>query len=397
MRKEALAAIVGMGCTPYGDHYDATAEDLLVEACWEAFEDAGVGPEDIQAAWLGGGITGQTLAHALKLDFVPVSRVENWCATGSDTLRNAILAVRSGEYDVVLAAGVVARSDRYRDPRRRNGVFSGGPAGEWFWGEELEFGGPPAGTFATFATRYMHHYELSYEQLKLALGSIALKNYGNGLLNPKAALHVKLDMDGYLAAPMISWPLGLHDCCVMPFGAAAAVVVSEQVARRFRDDYVRVTGVGMSVGTKRYRMDPDYDWVHFPENVIAARRAYEQAGIADPLREIDVACLHDAFTVVELVTTEDLGFAPRGRGGDYARDGVFLRDGELAINTNGGLKSFGHGVGSSGLHKAYEVYKQLQGKCGERQVKGARVGLTHDQGGYPGTYTSVVTIFEIRD
>jgi acetyl-CoA C-acetyltransferase len=388
-------AIVGMGCTAYGDHYNKTGEDLLVEACYEAFEDAGVDQHDIQAAWLGGGITGQTLSHALKLDFVPTTRVENWCATGSDTLRNAVHAVAGGFYDVALVAGYVTKSEALH---HANGIYGGGPAGSWFFGEETSFAGPPAGTFATFATRYAHHYELTYDQLKAGLGAIAVKNYANGLLNPKAALHRKVDMKAYLEAPMISWPLGLHDCCVMPSGAAAAVITRAELAPKFRDDYVLIRGLGMSVGTKQGRLDPEYDWVHFEENVIAARGAYQMAGITDPLREIDLACVHDAFTVVELAAYEDLGFAPRGEGGQYVQAGTFNLDGELAVNPNGGLKSFGHGVGSSGIHKTYEVYKQLQGKCEARQVKGSpTLGLTHDQGGYPGTYTTVVTVLSTRD
>lgn len=385
-------AIIGMGCTKYDDHYDKSGEDLLVEACYEAFEDAGVDQKDIEAGWLGGGITGQNLSHALKLNFVPTTRVENWCATGSDTIRNAALAVAGGFYDLVLVAGFVTKTDSHRQGQ---GIYNGGPAGEWFFGEETSFAGPPAGTFATFATRYAFHYSLNYDQLKAGLGAIAIKNYAHGMLNPKAALHRRLDMKTYLEARMISWPLGLHDCCVMPSGAAAAILTRAELAPRFRDDYVLIRGIGMSVGTKQGRLDPDYDWVHFEENVLAGQSAYKMAGITNPLQEIDVACVHDAFTVVELATYEDLGFAPRGQGGNYAKEGVFSLGGELPVNTNGGLKSFGHGVGSSGIHKAYEVYKQLQGKAGERQVKGAKLGLTHDQGGYPGTYTSVITILGI--
>lgn len=394
---ESLAnqvAIVGMGCTTYGDHYDKTGEDLLVEACYEAFEDAGVDQKDIQAAWLGGGITGQNLSHALKLDFVPTTRIENWCATGGDTIRNAALAVAGGFYDVALVAGFTTKPEAQRADL---GIYGGGPAGLWYQGEETSFSGPPAGTFATFATRYAHHYELTYDKLKEALGSIAVKNYDNGSKNPRAALQKKVDMEAYLKAPMISWPLGLHDCCVMPSGAAAAVITRADIASKFRDDYVVLAGLGMSVGTKVGRLDPDYDWVHFEENVRAANTAYDMAGIKTPFKEIDVACVHDAFTVVELAVYEDLNFAPRGEGGDYSIGGAFKIDGELSVNPNGGLKSFGHGVGSSGIHKTYEVYKQLQGKQGDRQVKNATVGLTHDQGGYPGTYTTVISVLRTRD
>ncbi len=387
-------AIVGMGCTKYGDHFDLTGEDLLVEACYEAFEDAGIDQSAVQAAWLGGGITGQNLSHALKLDFIPTTRVENWCATGGDVIRNAALAVAGGFCDVALVAGVVSKPDQQTHDQ---GIFGGGPAQAWYAGEETSFAGPPAGTFATFATRYAHHYGLSYDQLKEALGSISLKNYANGSLNPKAALQKKIDMATYLNAPMISWPLGLHDCCCMPSGAAAAVITRADQAARFRDDYVLFSGIGMAAGTKVCRLDTDYDWVHFEENVRAASVAFDMAGIRDPLRDVDVACVHDAFTVVELGVYEDLGFAPRGEGGAYSLSGTFALDGELSVNPNGGLKSFGHGVGSSGIHKTYEVYKQLQGKCGARQVQGPTVGLTHDQGGYPGTYTTIISVLRTRD
>ncbi len=383
-------AIIGMGCTKYDDHYDKSGEDLLVEACYEAFADAGVDQKDIQAGWLGGGITGQTLAHALKLNFVPVTRVENWCATGSDVFRNAAAFVAGGLYDVVLVAGFAARGDA-------GGNAGGGPAGQWFLGEETAFAGPPAGTFSTFVTRYMHHYGLSYEQVKKGLGSIAIKNYHNGNLNPKAYFHKEIDMKQYMEAPMIAWPFGLHDCCVMPNGAAAAVITTPELAKKFRSDYILLKGSGMSVGTKRGRIDTNYDWVHFDENVHAAKLAYQDAGIKNPLKELDVIAMHDAFTVVELAFYEDMGLAPRGKGGEYAAAGVFSLEGELPVNTNGGLKSFGHGGGSAGIHKTYEVYKQLQGKCDARQVKGATLGMIHDQGGYPGTYTVGLHVFGTRD
>ncbi len=386
-------AIIGMGCTKYDDHYDKTGEDLLVDACHEAFADAGIGPNDIQAGWLGGGITGQTLAHALKLNFVPVTRIENWCATGSDTFRNAAAFVAGGLYDMVLVAGFTAASDA---GEKGHALDTGGSWG-WLVGEETTFSMNAPGTFSTFVTRYMHHYGLSYEQVKTGLGSIAIKNYHNAMLNPKAWLHKEIDMKTYMNAPLISWPLGLHDCCCSPHGAAAAVITTPEIAKKFRDDYILLKGNGMSVGTKRGRVWNGYDWVHFDENIHAAKLAYETAGIKNPLKELDVITMHDAFTVVELAFYEDMGLAPRGHGGEYAAAGVFSLEGELPVNTNGGLKAFGHGGGSSGIHKTYEVYKQLQGKCDARQVKDATLGMTHDQGGYPGTYTVVLNVFGTRD
>ncbi|MBI3953586.1 MAG: acetyl-CoA acetyltransferase [Chloroflexi bacterium] len=392
-------AIIGMGCTPYGDHYDKGTEDLLVEACGEAFEDAGVGPRDIQAAWLGNlgdnTLGGQPLGSALKLDFIPISRVENACATGGDAFRNAAGFVAGGLFDMVLVAGVTHGEGAEAGPR--NGYALGGPPGTYRHGQNATYSGAPASTFSTFATRYAHRYGLSFEQLKQGLGAIAIKNYHNGAMNPKAWLHKEITFDQYMNAPWIAWPLGLHDCCAMPDGAAAAIITTPEIAQGLRSDYVLLRGLGMSVGNMDGRLNPQYDWVHFPENVRAGQVAYQMAGIADPLHELDLACIHDAFTVVELCVYEDLAWAPRGKGGDLARSGVFDLEGELAVNPNGGLKSFGHGGGSSGIHKLYEVYKQLQGKCGPRQVKNASVGLTHDQGGLPGIYTTVINILSTRD
>ncbi|MSQ33611.1 MAG: acetyl-CoA acetyltransferase [Dehalococcoidia bacterium] len=387
-------AIVGAGCTPHRQWWDKSGDDLLIEACWEAFEDAGIGPKDIQAGWLGGGITGQTLAHALQLDFIPVTKVDNWCATGGDVIRNAAMAVAGGFYDIVLATGF-SKSDKLA---LRGNIYEGGSSGTWLHGQNVTFAGPAGGTFATFVPRYMHHYGVSYEDAKRGLGAIAVKNYANGALNPKAFLRKAVTMEEYLNAPMLTWPLSLHDTCSMPDGAAALILTTPEIAQKLRPDYVLLKGLGMSVGTKQGQLDTKYDWVHFPEAVLAGRQAYEMAGIRNPLKELDLACVHDAFTVVELVIYEDLGWAPRGQGYKYVQEGVFDRvEGELAVNPNGGLKSFGHGGGGSGLHKAYEVYKQLQGKAGERQVKNASLGLAHDQGGYPGTYTVVIDIWGTRD
>ncbi len=392
-------AIIGMGCTRYDDHFDKTREDLLVEACDEAFKDAGIEAKDIQAAYLAqAGDTGQPLAHALKLNFIPVSRVENWCATGGDIIRNAAHAVAAGLYDLVLIAGVKSDTDAgggKRDPNEDPAPT--GPYGEWVLGQETTFAFNAVGTFATVATRYMKHYGLTYEQLKTGLGSIAVKNYRNGMLNPRAWLHKDVSMKDYMEGRTLAWPLGLHDACCQPNGAAAAIITTTELAKKFRSDYIVLKGNGMSVGNKLGQLDPNYDFVHFDENLYAAKMAYADAGIRTPLKELDVITMHDAFTVVELGFYEDMGLAPRGHGGEYAAAGVFSLEGELPINTQGGLKSFGHGGPSSGIQKAYEVYKQLQGKSGQRQVKGATLGMTHDQGGYPGTYSVVLNVWGTRD
>ncbi|MFQ5539740.1 MAG: acetyl-CoA acetyltransferase, partial [Candidatus Binatia bacterium] len=166
-----------------------------------------------------------------------------------------------------------------------------------------------------------------------------------------------------------------------------------ELAKKFRDDYILVKGIGMAVGGQQGQLQDDYDFVHFEENVRACKMAYDEADIKDPLEEIDMAMVHDCFTITELVITEDLGFAPRGKGPEYHKAGTFDMHGELAINIDGGLKCFGHPIGASGIRMIYEVYKQLQGKAGPRQRKNPRLGLTHNLGGRPGSFTCTVAIF----
>ncbi len=380
-------AIVGMGCTKFGERWEVDGIDLLVEACYEAYEDAGIEPDDIQAAWLGTVgtfATGQPLARALKLDYVPITRVENACATATDAFRNAAYAVAAGIYDVVLAAGVEKLKDT---------GFTGLSLAEAA-GSNVDPPVPPPSQFAMVATRYFHHYGLSYEEGKKTLAQIAVKNHYNGSLHPKAHLRREITVEQALKAPMIAWPLGLFDCCGVSDGAAAAIITRPDIARGMNPDYVLVKGLGVAVGGMQGLLLDDYDFVHFPENVNAARRAYEEAGIKDPRQEIDLAEVHDCFTITELVIYEDLGFSPRGKAREDVEAGSFtLREGDLPINPDGGLKCFGHPIGASGLRMIYEVYKQLQGKAGDRQLKKADIGLTHNLGGMPGSFTCSVAVF----
>jgi len=379
-------AIVGMGCTKFGERWDSNLEDLLVEAAYEAYEDAGIEPKQIQAAWFGtmySGLSGQILAHALKLGYIPITRVENYCATGTDAFRNACYAVAAGIYDIVMVAG----GEKLKDlpytglpmPQPKGTLVHPAPA-------------PPV-QFALAATRYFYHYGLSYEEGKRALARIAVKNHRNGALNPKAHFQREITLEQAMNAPMIAWPLGLFDCCGVSDGAAVAIITRPEIAKSFRDDYLLVKGLGVVCAGRQGQLQDDYDFVHFPENVNAARIAYEEAGIKDPLKEIDHAMVHDCFTITELIIYEDLGFAPRGKGPEYVQAGVFDMDGELAVNIDGGLKCFGHPIGASGIRMIYEVYKQLQGKAGKRQRKDPQIGLTHNIGGLPGSFTTAIGIF----
>lgn len=378
-------AIVGMGCTRFGELWDKGPEDLLVEAVTEALADAGIGPEKVDAYWLGtlsSGNSGLTLSVPLKTRYKPVTRVENFCATGSEAFRNAAHAVAAGVYDVVVAVGVEKLKDSgysglvaNLDAADRTGPNLTAPA-----------------AFALLAPAYFAKYGLDPRQGKEVLARIAWKNHKNGALNPRAQYQKEVPLDVILKAPMVAEPLGIYDCSGVADGAAAAVIVRAEDARRFRPDPVYVKAMAVAAGPGHGGLHQDYDFTTIRENVHAAQEAYRQAGITDPRRQIDLAEVHDCFTPTELILYEDLGFSERGKGWQDALSGVFDLGGELPVNPDGGLKSFGHPVGASGLRMMYEVYLQVQGRAGERQIPGARLGLTHNLGGLPWQSVAFVSI-----
>lgn len=375
-------AIVGMGCTKFGERWDMGVEDLLVEAAYEAFEDAGIQPKDIQAAWLGtvfSGVTAITLSP-LELQYIPMTRVENMCATGSEAVRAASYAVAAGACDIALAIGVEKLKDSGQTGVKGPALVGDNPDGSSGIGSGFS---APA-SFAYLGTRYFHQYGLEPDYGKRLLAEIAVKNHYNGSLNPKAHFQNRLTVEQVVRAPIVAWPLGLYDCCGVSDGAAAAIVVRADMAKNFRADPIHIKALAITVGARQGCMRQDYDYVHIEENVIASRMAYDQAGIRDPRKELSLAEVHDCFTCHELILYEDLGFSPRGRAKDDIEAGTFKLTGELPVNTDGGLKCFGHPLGASGLRMMYEVYKQLQGRGGPRQVKNPRLGLTHNLGGNAG-------------
>lgn len=381
-------AIVGMGCTKFGELWDKSPEDFMVDACYEAFEDAGLESKDIQAAWfasLVSGSTGSRLANAIKLDYVPVTRVENFCCGGTEALRNACYGVASGAYDIVLAVGV----EKLKDHLGGFGQCITAP----FDSSKVEVDLPPANFFAQFAVRYFHHYGISMEDGKKILAKIAVKNHHNGMMSPKAHLRREITEEQVLKSPVISWPLNLFDCCGLSDGGAAAILTTPEIARTLKDDYILIKGLALANGNGAGLLDTDYGFTSMPENVKCSLMAYEQAGIKAPREEIDLAIVHDCFTIHELILYEDLGFSPRGKACEDVEAGTFTLEGDLPVNTDGGLKCFGHPLSASGLRMAYEVYKQLQGKAGERQVKDPKIGLTHNLGGLPTYFNCAVAIF----
>ena len=382
-------AIIGMGCSKFGERWDVGAGDLAIESAYEAYEDAGVGPKDIQACWVGqmyapvNGIAGSTVADALKLTNIPVIRNENWCTAGHIALIEAALAVAAGMYDVVMAIGVEKLKDT---------GYPGLGTGRGM-SPVYEARRTAPGSFGLIATSYFEKYGLSMEEGKETIGKIAVKNHRNGSMSPKAHFQNVVTLEKVVKAPIIAYPLGLFDCCGNSDGSACAILTRTDMAKNFRENPVYIKGFGISMDAVLPHSRPDFGWTSFEALKTSSRNAYEMAGIKNPREEIDVAEVHDCFSITELAIYEDFGFSPRGKAKDDIDSGFFELEGGLPVNTDGGLKCFGHPVGASGLRMTYEIYKQLQEKTdlSERQIKNAHRGLSHTFGGPP--QLSAVAIF----
>jgi acetyl-CoA C-acetyltransferase len=383
-------AIVGMGCTNFGEHWDKGVDDLLVEAVKEASTTSGIPLADVDAFWLGtlaSGLSGLTLSRPLKLDYKPVTRVENFCATGSESFRNACYAVASGAYDMVMATGV----EKLKDSGYSGLVvdFDGGD------GTTAAMTAPAM--FSLLAPAYAKKYGVDPQELKDVMARIAWKNHQNGAKNPLAQFRKAVAKEAICASPLVAGQLGVFDCSGVADGAAAAIVVRAEDAGRYTDRPLYVKGLSFVAGNAAGNMDPDYDFTTFPEVVRSARDAYAQAGVTDPRAEIAMAEVHDCFTPTELVLMEDLGFAERGFGWKEVLAGTFDLDGDLPVNPDGGLKAFGHPIGASGLRMMYECWLQLRGEAPpDRRIKtveqGKTLALTHNLGGQPGECVSFVSV-----
>lgn len=383
-------AIIGMGISQFGELWDKSVDDLVIDAATDALEDAGVETKDIQAAWLGtfdSGYTGQVLSSSLQLQYIPITRVENACATGIETIRNASFGLMAKAYDLVLVVGVEKMKDvGFGGLLGAPGVFH--PV----YGAQAS----APGRYALAATRYFERYGIKPEDGKRLLAMISSKSHYNGARNPKAHLRREVSVDQVMNAPMIAWPLGLFDCCGVTDGASAAVLCRAEDAGNYKkkDEYVTVKGIGLSVGPGWGKERADYDYTHWPETESAAKMAYEQSGIKDPRKELDLAEVHDCFSIAELIAIESLGFCDHGKAKEDIEAGSFTLEGDLPVNPSGGLKSFGHPIGASGCREVSELYNQMLGRADlpERQLKNPRLGLVHNQGGHPGRFMAGVCI-----
>jgi acetyl-CoA C-acetyltransferase len=382
-------AIIGMGCTKFGERWDKGPEDLMADAVEEALEDAGIEKKDIQAAWMGNQQTEVSLGHSacplaqtLKLPYIPVSRVENLCASGTESLRGATYAVASGACDIALAVGV----EKIKDigfgglPRCNEDLMAIGTKARIIFPTWVN---PNAGSFAMMAVRYFDRYGISIEDGRKTLAKISVKSHKNGSKSPKAHLRREISVDDVLNAPVISYPLGLFDCCGVSDGSAAAIVVRADMAKNFRSDPVYVKALQVAGDSGQSLLHNSYDYTHVETTRRAATAAYKEAGIRNPREEISMIEVHDCFSITEFVTYEDLLISETGKARNDVEDGFYELDGKIPCQPDGGLKCFGHPIGASGLRMIYEMYKQLQGKAEARQIKDPRLGLTHNLGGQP--------------
>ena len=382
-------AIIGMGCTRFTEHWDKGLDDLLIEASGAAFRSAGLTKQEIDAYWFGtaqSAMSGIALARPLQLEGKPVTRVENYCATGSEALRQACYAVASGAYDSAMAIGAEKVKDSGMQGLNAFPVPNDGTARTL----------TAAAMFSMVAPAYAQKYGVDRTELKRVLARIASKNHANGAKNPLAQFRKEMSVEQLCAMPTVAGDLSVFDCAGVADGAAAAIVVRAEDAHRYTDKPLYIKALSMVAGNGSGLMDPSYDYTTFPEIVACARDAYAQAGVTDPRTELAMAEVHDCFTPTELVLMEDLGFCERGAAWKEIEAGCFDLDGDLPVNPDGGLKSFGHPTGASGLRMMYEAWLQLRGDApDERRIStyGKRnLALTHNLGGYPGEMVSFISI-----
>jgi acetyl-CoA C-acetyltransferase len=388
-------AIIGMGCSKFGERWDMGAEELMVEAFEECIADAGIEKKDIGAAWLGTcfesinvGRSATPLSLTLRLPFIPVTRVENFCATGTEAFRGAVYAVASGAYDICLALGVEKLKDTgYGGLPSFVGSDSGTLTWQWF----PNITAP--GSFAQLASAYGAKYNVSDRDIKEAIAHVSAKSHANGVKNPKAHLRKAVTKEQIMASPIIAHPLGLFDCCGVSDGAACAIVTTPEIAKKLgKKDLVSVKALQLALSSGEEMGFNDWDGDHFMTTSKASTMAYQEAGITDPRKEISMMEVHDCFSITELVTMEDLHISERGNAWRDVLDGVYDIDGEVPCQVDGGLKCFGHPIGASGLRMIYEMYLQLHGRAGERQLENPTFGLTHNLGGFPAMNVCSISI-----
>jgi acetyl-CoA C-acetyltransferase len=379
-------AIIGVGITKFGELWDVSFRQIMMEAGARAIEDAKIDGKQIDAMYVGNMSAGQLIRQehisALIADHaglvpIPSTRVEGACASGGLALRQAIIAVASGIHDFVVAAGIEKMTDVLAE--QATGALAAAADQEW----EVYEGATFPGLYALMARRHMYEFGTTEEQMAM----VAVKNHHNACLNPCAQYHTEVTVDSVLKSSPVALPLKLLDCSPITDGAACVIVAPAEKARKFNDIPILIAGTGQASDNISLHSRPSLTSLRAASE--AAKKAYKMAGVGP--NDIDLAEVHDCFTIAEIMAIEDLDFCKKGEGGKVTQEGETAIGGRIPVNTSGGLKGKGHPVGATGIAQAVEIVQQLRGEAGKRQVNGAEVGLAHNVGGSGGT--AVVHIF----
>ena len=369
--------VVGVGMAPFGKYAEKSVLDLGKEACKEAFEDCNASPKDVEVAFCGAAgllddqlasTPGQKILRQVGITKIPIFNLESACASSSVALHNAWNFVASGVCDVALVAGIEKMTGKSREERLAS-MSKGSDI-------EIERGLTFPGVFGIAARRHMHEFGTKREQIAL----VSVKNHKHAVYNPKAMYRKELTVEEVLSSPLIADPLTLYECSPMCDGAAAAIIASEDIAKKLSDTPIKIEASVYVTG--EYSPDPRNSFVMFEPTVRARNIAYRKAGIENPIRDIDLAEVHDCFAIAEIIHYEDLGFCRKGEGGKLVEEGVTWLGGNLPVSVSGGLLSKGHPLGATGVAQIVEIVEQLRGEAGKRQVDNAEVGLAHCLGGF---------------
>lgn len=383
-------SVIGIGETKMGKLPDKSLRELILEAGNKAIADAGIEREEIQALYIGNfnGSYWSTQSHmgalaseVLGLGSIPTLRTEGACASGSLAFRQGLFAVASGLYDVVLIGGVEKMTHKATE------IITTGLASAADLEYEVNLGATFPSLFAMIANRYFHEYGNVRREMAMA----AVQNHNNALLNPNAQMRKRITEDDVLNGFPVAYPLTVYDCSLITDGAAFIVLASTEAAERMgKNRLVEVAGSGHAGSC--LTLSGKGSITTLEATVKAAKEAYQMAGVKP--QDIHLAEVHDCFTITQIINTEDLGFFEKGKGARALAEGKTALDGQIPINTSGGLKAKGHPIGATGLSQIYEIVTQIRGQAGERQIKKAEIGLAHNLGG--SAATCVVNIFRGR-
>ena len=381
-------AIIGAGTTQFGELWERSFRDLAVEAGLRAIEDAGISGEEIQALYGGNMSAGRFIEQehigALIADYaglarlhIPSTRAEAACASGALAMHLAVLSIASGWYDLVIAAGIEKMTDVESDSAEE--LLASSVDRKW----EVIYGATLPSLFAQMARLHMMRYNTTAEQM----AQVAVKNHANAVHNPFAQYRREISLESVLASPLVADPIRMLDCSSIADGASAVVVCAAEKARQYTDSPIYVKASAQASDT--ISLHDRRDLITMDATVVAAKKAYQQASLRPS--QIDLAEVHDSYTIAELIAIEDLGFVKKGEGGTATEAGETALGGRIPVNPSGGLKACGHPLGATGIRQIVEITQQLRGDAGKRQVPGAEVALTHNIGGTGGT--AIVHIF----